>query len=267
MDMMSGMTATASDASSAATSMAMSDMDMGGMHGDSNSCKISVGLNRVATNTRLTTSRCFGTGTLSMPVSDDWKSLDLNANPGPGFISSQWQITSPGMFAGSCIGVICLVMSLAFLRRLHRTYDAAIIRSLRASSEKSRPSGRESLIYGSESYLNDSLEDSKEDAPAVGSSRATAHSPLLSLRSTRTAIRPTLLQQTVRALLHMVEFTVAYFVMLLAMYFNGYIIICIFIGSFLGYFVFEWDSFQRCVRFPEFASLYTPQPSFHDTRL
>jgi len=30
--------------------------------------------------------------------------------------------------------------------------------------------------------------------------------------------------------------------MLLAMYFNGYIIICILIGAFLGAFVFGWHS-------------------------
>ena len=28
----------------------------------------------------------------------------------------------------------------------------------------------------------------------------------------------------------------------LAMYYNGYIIICIFIGAFLGSFVFQWES-------------------------
>ncbi|KAL2376306.1 hypothetical protein RJ035_003682 [Blastomyces gilchristii] len=56
------------------------------------------------------------------------------------------------------------------------------------------------------------------------------------------APRPTLLQHTARSLLHMVQFGVAYFIMLLAMYYNGYIIICILIGSFLGSFVFSWKS-------------------------
>ena len=44
-----------------------------------------------------------------------------------------------------------------------------------------------------------------------------------------------------RALLHMLQFAVAYFIMLLAMYFNGYIIICIFIGAFLGALIFSWE--------------------------
>lgn len=53
--------------------------------------------------------------------------------------------------------------------------------------------------------------------------------------------RPSPMEQLVRALLHMLQFAVAYFIMLLAMYYNGYIIICIFIGAFLGSLVFSWE--------------------------
>lgn len=53
--------------------------------------------------------------------------------------------------------------------------------------------------------------------------------------------RPSPMEQVIRALLHMVQFAVAYFIMLLAMYFNGYIIICIFIGAFLGSLIFSWE--------------------------
>ncbi|KAL8718824.1 MAG: hypothetical protein Q9225_004087 [Loekoesia sp. 1 TL-2023] len=52
---------------------------------------------------------------------------------------------------------------------------------------------------------------------------------------------PTFFQQALRALIHMLQFAVAYFIMLLAMYYNGYIIICIFIGAYLGAFIFSWE--------------------------
>ncbi|KAF9884316.1 Copper Transporter integral membrane protein that functions in high affinity copper transport [Aspergillus nanangensis] len=120
----------------------------------------------------------------------NWNTIDAC------FLSSSWHITSSGMFAGSCIGVICLVLCLEFLRRIGREYDQFIIRR---------------------SHL-----------------RAHTDSVLL-------PVRPTVVEQTVRALLHMLQFAVAYFVMLLAMYFNGYIIICIFIGAFLGSFIFSWE--------------------------
>ena len=53
--------------------------------------------------------------------------------------------------------------------------------------------------------------------------------------------RPSPFEQVVRALVHTLQFAVAYLLMLLAMYFNGYIIICIFIGAFLGSLVFSWE--------------------------
>lgn len=53
--------------------------------------------------------------------------------------------------------------------------------------------------------------------------------------------RPSAVEQIVRAFMHMLQFAVAYFIMLLAMYFNGYIIICIFIGAFLGSLIFSWE--------------------------
>lgn len=60
--------------------------------------------------------------------------------------------------------------------------------------------------------------------------------------------RPTFVQQTIRTLLHMATFAVAYVIMLLAMYYNEYIIICIFIGAFLDAFAFTWESVIVAVR-------------------
>lgn len=56
--------------------------------------------------------------------------------------------------------------------------------------------------------------------------------------------KPTIVQQAVRALIHMLQFAVAYFIMLLAMYYNGYIIICIIIGAFLGFFLCSWEGIR-----------------------
>ena len=47
-------------------------------------------------------------------------------------------------------------------------------------------------------------------------------------------------QQLLRSVLHAITFVGAYIVMLLAMYFNGYILISIFIGSALGKFFTDW---------------------------
>lgn len=55
----------------------------------------------------------------------------------------------------------------------------------------------------------------------------------------------------------MATFAVAYCIMLLAMYFNGYIIICIFIGALLGKFLCDWESYK----FPISGPATGPQSS------
>ncbi|KAF2876594.1 Ctr copper transporter [Massariosphaeria phaeospora] len=147
----------------------------------------------------------------------NWNTIDS------GFLSSSWHITSKGMFAGSCIGVMLLVIVLEALRRAGKEYDRFII------SQHSRSHGP---------ALNSSS-SSTEAAKGPSASTSPACTP-----AANTRFRPSVLQQAIRALLHMLQFAVAYFIMLLAMYYNGYIIICIFIGAYLGYFIFGWQSFN-----------------------
>ncbi|KAM3420089.1 Copper transport protein [Cercospora zeina] len=142
---------------------------------------------------------------------------------GTGFLSESWRITSNGMFAGSCIGVILLVMVLEALRRASKEYDAYLVR-------KRVPAAYPPTATATGSQPSDS--DSSKNATAT--TTAMPSRPL--------SFRPTVLEQLIRALLHMLQFAVAYVIMLLAMYYNGYIIICIFIGAFIGAFVFNWTT-------------------------
>lgn len=105
------------------------------------------------------------------------------------FIASTWHIRTPGMFAGSCIGVILLTMSLEFMRRVVKEYDVYLVRTHAA---------RIPAIASS---------DNGADSPKNGSSvPATAAMP--------TGYRPNLFEQAIRAFFHMVQFAVAYFIML-----------------------------------------------------
>ncbi|KAG7140817.1 Copper transport protein ctr4 like [Verticillium longisporum] len=126
----------------------------------------------------------------------NWQTIDSC------FISESWHVTSTGMFAGSCIGVVLLVLSLEALRRAGKEYDRYLIRSHAAGVvARAGPFAAAS---------NDSASGGKnsgEGAAPLGAG----------------------------------GFAVAYFVMLLAMYYNGYIIICIFIGAYLGSFIFHWE--------------------------
>ena len=143
------------------------------------------------------------------------------------------------MFAGSCIGVIGLVVLLESLRRLQREYDRHIQQVLRRDRKAGLAFGHSKA--GRNGSLNDgstgSLEDPPHSAvPLLGEWEGLA-APLRG-----PGLVPTVLQQGVRAGIYVLQFAVAYMIMLLAMYYNGYIIICIFIGAFIGFFIFSWDA-------------------------
>ncbi|CAI6081409.1 unnamed protein product [Clonostachys chloroleuca] len=127
------------------------------------------------------------------------------------FISEDWKITSQGMFAGSCIGVVCLAVFLEFLRRAVKEYDRLLV--------KQHIARHESASAGS----------------ASKDSAAPASAPI-------PPFRPNFWQQAVRAILHTAQFTVAYFIMLLAMYYNVYILVSIFLGILVGSYFFQYET-------------------------
>ncbi|CAN9157207.1 unnamed protein product [Alternaria alternata] len=147
------------------------------------------------------------------------------------FIAESWHVRSKAMFAGSCIGVVLLVILLEFLRRAAKEYDRYIVSQY---SKKFAPS-----TIGSSASSSSSNDGTTKTPAATTTSAARAPTP-----TTTSKFRPSVMQQAIRAALHMCAFAVAYFVMLLAMYYNGYFIICIFIGAYLGYFIFGWESFN-----------------------
>ncbi|KAK1826273.1 Tctr2 protein [Podospora conica] len=56
--------------------------------------------------------------------------------------------------------------------------------------------------------------------------------------------RPSFWEQLMRAVVHVCVVVVAYTLMLIAMSFNGYMIICMWIGAFLGFLVFRWETLR-----------------------
>ncbi|KAE8447640.1 hypothetical protein EG329_010611 [Mollisiaceae sp. DMI_Dod_QoI] len=158
-----------------------------------------------------TTAMAMSMGSSACKISMLWNWYTIDAC----FLSNTWHITSRGMFAGSCIGVIFLVMSLEFLRRLSKEYDRYILRQYQLT------------------YIPNAVPTSTQStAPEQSYSKTAEPEVSKEVRSLKMSpFRPHILQQVVRATLHMLQFAVAYFVMLLAMYYNGYIIICIIIGA------------------------------------
>ncbi|GAA5884062.1 hypothetical protein JCM6882_002120 [Rhodosporidiobolus microsporus] len=126
------------------------------------------------------------------------------------FLSEQWHVRSVGGYVGSILGVFFAVVALEGLRRLGREYD----RSIRAAYYK-----RENLA----------LEALAKNASKVEVAKAAP-------------FRPSLKEHAIRSTFYGVQFGTAYILMLLAMYFNGGIILAIICGGFVGYGLFGRDT-------------------------
>ncbi|KAM5351819.1 hypothetical protein ACJ41O_004542 [Fusarium nematophilum] len=135
----------------------------------------------------------------------NWNTIDAC------FLAESWQIQNKGMMAATCIGVILLVVLVELLRRMGKEYDALLQRQFQ----------RQATTHG------------------VALAAAGCTGAVVPTRQTVT-FRASPLQQLVRAVIHAMTFAGAYIIMLLAMYFNGYLIISIFVGSGLGKFFCDW---------------------------
>lgn len=106
------------------------------------------------------------------------------------FLTDQWYIETAGQFAGACIATFILVACLEFLRRSAREYDRFIVRQhLQQFQSSTNTSAKTTGSVGS---------------GEAGVGNTCAVPPL----------RPSVLQQTIRAFLHMLQFSLAYIVML-----------------------------------------------------
>lgn len=118
------------------------------------------------------------------------------------FIASSWHVTSSGMFAGSCIGVLLLVMLLEFLRRAVKEFDSYLIRKHEATL----------VASAAPASIDRAGSDNGDSAKAAASADVQLDSATQSAASA--GFRPTILEQAIRAFLHTSQFAVAYFVML-----------------------------------------------------
>lgn len=122
------------------------------------------------------------------------------------FISSSWHVTSKGMFAGSCIGVILLGMCLELLRRGVKEYDNYLVRK----SIQARSNNAAATTVTSNEGSNEGNESGRA-SPKSGPQTTAASAPTCSPAA---AYRPAVWEQAIRALLHTAQFVVAYFLML-----------------------------------------------------
>ena len=105
--------------------------------------------------------------------------------------------------------MICLVISLEFLRRAQREYDRMIQRQDQRASQLAINEG------------SNSEDTSLRGGDGPKGMTVLARSVRGQYRTNRLTRGNIVQRQLIRAAIHMIQFAVAYFIMLLAMYYNG----------------------------------------------
>ncbi|KAK6505776.1 hypothetical protein TWF481_007668 [Arthrobotrys musiformis] len=152
------------------------------------------------------------------------------------FLSKSWHITSTAMFAGSCIGIIFLVVLVEALRRCAREWDRHIVRDWKKRAVTAAAAVGGITVPSTECCSTGSGKPTSLSKPAKKS--------LLSRLCpfTSTTPRPKVRQHLMKSLIYAVLLGVGYLLMLLAMYYNGYVFFCLVIGAWMGNFLFGMDT-------------------------
>ncbi|KAK6343075.1 hypothetical protein TWF718_008450 [Orbilia javanica] len=187
------------------------------------------------------------------------------------FLSKSWHITSAGMFASSCIGIVFLVVLVEALRRCAREWDRHIVRDWKKRAAMAAEGVDVSIVDKSGVEDTPTATTTTPTAAAAGccstaqsSSSSSEKGDLVTKPSAQTLTttkksvlsrfcpfttskavntpRPTIVQHLLKSLIYAVLLGVGYILMLLAMYYNGYIFFCLVIGAWLGNFLFGMDT-------------------------
>ncbi|RPA78006.1 Ctr copper transporter [Ascobolus immersus RN42] len=149
------------------------------------------------------------------------------------FIARGWHNRTKAGFAGSCIAVVALCVFLEFLRRGQREYDRLVMGNMAERKKAAATADPDAAAAAAAAAAAVAPKDGE-----VVVVNANQHPPVARAK----AIQPNVTEQLIRTAFYVLQFAVAYLIMLLAMYYNGYVIICILIGVFLGHFIFGFDN-------------------------
>ncbi|KAH8919816.1 Ctr copper transporter [Atractiella rhizophila] len=139
------------------------------------------------------------------------------------FLSRDWHIRSKTAFAFTFIGIFLMAFLVEGVRRSMREFDRYIVRKKKNATA--------AIVKDSSSVTSLNKRDS--NLPSV------------------IKFEPTLFEHSIRAFLFTAQFTVAFLLMLLGMYFNVIILFAIFFGAGFGYLTFARDTLTGQVEVQE----------------
>lgn len=244
---MGSMTSTAAAAVTSAMS-GMSEMAMGtmtsmsGMTASTSMSMMDMGGSASATSTAAAMEM-----SCKMSMLWNWYTIDTC------IISKTWKNSTRGRFAGTCIGVFFMVVATQWLRRLNIEWNNKLIE--RRAIEK-RNYLKTLGIEDSDLNTKDILTDEEKEKIINEGYIATALIPILEALKHKWLLKWTdkkttnvyrnFIDHVIEAGLFTIQWTLTHLIMLLYMYFNGYIIISTFLGALFGKILFGYEPLCTC---------------------
>ncbi|QPG72837.1 hypothetical protein FOA43_000139 [Brettanomyces nanus] len=170
-----------------------------------------------------------------------------------------WHVNSRGMFAGTCIGVFFWVLAYLWFHRMIVEYDRAIVEYKLAQYAQTHSdaccccengAGESTDITEKAASSSDSSDaiysvtDSKVSQFFRPIARVLKHRWLVnhshSDKDGSILVYPSPLEHLFKSVLYMMEWACSFLIMLMWMYYNGYVVITCILGYFFGQLLFSY---------------------------
>lgn len=172
------------------------------------------------------------------------------------FLARSWHVTTRGMFAGTCIGLFFWVIAYCWFHRFIVEYDNAIIeyKTKKHHFDTAPPccanNCGEPSSEDADSTEKDGAHEAQTTLNRVSAPGSDFWTPLKNtfshqwyfswMRKEKNEIYPNPAEHIGRSGLYLMEWTVSYLIMLMWMYYNGYLIITMILGYFFGQLIFNY---------------------------
>lgn len=169
-------------------------------------------------------------------------------------LSSSWDTSTKSKFGGSCVGLFAILLFMAWWKRLMFEYKNALSSQRSKEVRKKIKDGKEFAItrkahkYASLPPAKSQWEDFKR--PLLDTLKfdwfwALDADNAVNVGSKQVTVYPTIFDHILYCAADAIEWSLHHVVMLLFMYFNGYIVISCWIGAVVGYFLFNYKPSKR----------------------
>lgn len=175
------------------------------------------------------------------------------------FLASSWHVKSKGMFAGTCIGTFFWIIAYIWFHRILIEYDQAVVQY---KLEKYKQQHTEACVCCCNKEeeenpdfipLDNKTDDNAKETMAENIDEGSFFKPIVNAlkhnwllshpkRDSSGAIQIYLspAEHLIRSFLYMIEWACSFLIMLMWMYYNGYIIIVCILGYFVGELLFNY---------------------------